>query len=193
LFCLERDFTLIDCFSAGEFKWYIDSLAQEGLTSPGAAPSALVKLTLSTKGWSQVQPLPRTGGIPGTCFVAMSFAEEMSAAYQDGIAPAVSDAGFKPIRIDKKEHNNDITEEIVAGIRSAQFMVADFTGQRPGVYYEAGFALGLGRPVIWCCRKNEIKKLHFDTNHRNHVVWQNPQELRKGLYTRIRATILDQG
>jgi hypothetical protein len=52
--------------------------------------------------------------------------------------------------------------------------------------------MGLGRAVIWCCRKNEIEKLHFDTNHKNHVAWESPEELRKRLYTRIRATILDQ-
>ena len=72
-------------------------------------------------------------------------------------------------------------------------MVADFTGQRAGVYYEAGFATGLGRPVIWCCRKDEIDKLHFDTNHKNHIDWETPEELRDRLYRRIRATILAQG
>jgi hypothetical protein len=65
-------------------------------------------------------------------------------------------------------------------------MVADFTGQLAGVYYEAGFAMGLGRTVIWCCRKDEIGKLHFDTNHKNHIDWER-------LYRRIRATILAKG
>ena len=72
-------------------------------------------------------------------------------------------------------------------------MVADFTGQLAGVYYEAGFAMGLGRTVIWCCRKDEIGKLHFDTNHKNHIDWETPEDLREGLYRRIRATILAKG
>ena len=72
-------------------------------------------------------------------------------------------------------------------------MVADFTGQLAGVYYEAGFAMGLGRTVIWCCRKDEIDKLHFDTNHKNHIDWGSVEELRERLYRRIRATILEQG
>jgi nucleoside 2-deoxyribosyltransferase len=121
----------------------------------------------------------------------MWFSEVTREAYDAGIAPALSEAGFSPIRIDRKEHNNEIPDEIMSEIRNCQFMVADFTGQRAGVYYEAGFAMGLGRPVIWCCHKDEIGKLHFDTNHRNHIDWQTPAELKERLYLRIRATILE--
>jgi nucleoside 2-deoxyribosyltransferase len=151
------------------------------------------QVVLSLQGWNRVQPLSRPGGISGQCFVAMWFSEQTRAAYEQGIALAVSEAGFKPIRIDQKEHNNEIPDEIIAEIRNAQFMVADFTGQRQGVYYEAGFAMGLGRPVIWCCRDDEIVKLHFDTNHKNHIAWQTPGELRERLYKRIRATIIEVG
>jgi nucleoside 2-deoxyribosyltransferase len=142
-------------------------------------------------GWKRVQPVPQAGGIPGQCFVAMWFSDETRDAYEEGIKPAILKAGCAPIRIDQKEHNNEIPDEIIAEIRNSQFMVADFTGQRLGVYYEAGFAMGLGRKVIWCCRKDEIGKIHFDTNHKNHIDWENPEELCRRLYTRIRATILD--
>ena len=84
-------------------------------------------------------------------------------------------------------------DEIIAEIRNCEFMVADFTGQRAGVYYEAGFAMGLGRSVIWCCHKDEVEKLHFDTNHKNHIAWETPAGLRERLYRRIRATILAKG
>jgi hypothetical protein len=187
------DFTLIDCFSKEEFLWYIEWLSIQKLVFQTGAGPTLIELTLSMEGWTKVQPLPRPGGFPGRCFVAMWFSDETRAAYEGGIEPAVSLAGFKPIRIDLKEHNNEIPDEIIAEIRNSEFMVADFTGQRAGVYYEAGFAMGLGRKVIWCCRKDEISKLHFDTNHKNHIVWQTPEELRERLYARIRATILEQG
>ena len=99
---------------------------------------------------------------------------------------------IKPMRIDMKEHNNEIPDEIMAEIRNSQFVVADFTGQRKGVYYEAGFAMGLGRPVIWCCRGDHIKDLHFDTNHRNHIPWSSPEDLREKLHRRIKATTIQQ-
>jgi hypothetical protein len=183
------DFTLIDCYSTDEFAWHINELIEQGfLTRSG---SASVDLALTAAGWKRVQPFPQSGGIPGQCFVAMWFSDEMRTAYTDGIAPAIVKAGCKPIRIDQKEHNNEIPDEIMAEIRNSQFMVADFTGQRLGVYYEAGFAMGLGRKVIWCCRKDQIDKLHFDTNHRNHIAWENTEDLRNRLYTRIRVTILD--
>jgi len=193
LFSTKKDFTLIDCYSEQEFIWYSGWLRDQKLVCLTGAGPGEVQLKLSMDGWKQVQPLPRPGGIPGRCFVAMWFSEETRAAYDSGIEPAIVDAGFKPIRIDRKEHNNEIPDEIIAEIRNSEFMVADFTGQRTGVYYEAGFAMGLGRKVIWCCRKDEIGKLHFDTNHKNHIDWQAPEELRKRLYARIRATILEQG
>jgi hypothetical protein len=192
-FSLTNDFTLIDCYSQEEFVWYIEWLKKQELVFQTSAGPTAAQLTLSMEGWNRVQPLSRPGGIPGRCFVAMWFSDETRAAYEEGIELAVSKAGFKPIRIDRKEHNNEIPDEIIAEIRNSQFMVADFTGQRAGVYYEAGFAMGLGRPVVWCCRKDEIRKLHFDTNHKNHIDWQTPQDLKERLYTRIRMTVLEQG
>jgi len=189
IFWPAKDFTLIDCYNTDEFAWHINALIGQGLLS--RTGSASIDLRLTADGWSRVQPSPQSGGIPGQCFVAMWFGDEMRVAYEEGIKPAITKAGCFPIRIDQKEHNNEIPDEIMAEIRNSQFMVADFTGQRLGVYYEAGFAMGLGRKVIWCCRKDQIDKLHFDTNHKNHIDWENPEDLRTRLYTRIRATILD--
>jgi nucleoside 2-deoxyribosyltransferase len=95
------------------------------------------------------------------------------------------------LRIDRKEHNNQITDEIMAGIRRAEFVVADFTNHRAGVYYEAGFARGPGREVIYCCKEDSFRERHFDTSVINHVVWTDAADLRKKLADRIRATIID--
>ncbi len=73
-------------------------------------------------------------------------------------------------------------------------MVADFTcgadGARGGVYYEAGFAQDLNLDVIFTCRENCIKDVHFDTSHFNHPIWKDPADLRDRLQARIEA-ILD--
>jgi hypothetical protein len=144
---------------------------------------------LTVAGWQIVSPLVG-GGRTGTAFVAMSFDESMADAY-DAIRAAVEDdCGLEAHRVDRVEHNDQITDRIMAGIRSAQFTIADFTGQRQGVYFEAGFAMGLGRAVIWCCRKDEITKVHFDTRQFSHVVWSDPEDLRRRLTDRIRGTIL---
>jgi nucleoside 2-deoxyribosyltransferase len=99
------------------------------------------------------------------------------------------------MRIDKKDHNNKIDDEIVSEIRRSRFLVADFTCEpekvRGGVYFEAGFALGLGLPVIWTCKHTSLDDLHFDTRQYAHIVWETPDNLYAQLRNRIGATIGD--
>lgn len=128
-------------------------------------------------------------------FVAMWFDRSMDEAYDKGIKLGIEDAGYKPIRIDQKEHLNKIDDEIIAEIRRSGFVVADFTQKddeaRGGVYYEAGFAHGLLKPVIFTCHKDALNKLHFDTRQFPHIVWETPADLRKQLAVRISAVIGD--
>ena len=128
-------------------------------------------------------------------FIAMWFDDSMNEAWNHGIFPAVRDAGYEPVRIDRKEHVNKIDDEVVAEIRRARFVVADFThgdtGARGGVYYEAGFAHGLEIPVIFCCRKDRFNEVHFDTQQYNHIVWENSEDLRDRLAKRIAAVLGD--
>ena len=51
------------------------------------------------------------------------------------------------------EHVENINDKMLADIRRAQFVVADFTHHPNGVYFEAGFALGLAKLVIWTAGK----------------------------------------
>ncbi len=190
-FALETDFTLIDCQNSGEFEWYLDWLTDERLADRPVAAPGRVTLALSPRGWRRVQPDPRPGGIPGRCFVAMWFDASMNDVFELGISKAVVDCGLPaPIRIDRKEHNNQITDEIMAEIRDAEFVIADFSGNRGGVYYEAGFARGLGRQVIHCCRDLDFDDRHFDTKLINHIKWSDAADLRQKLANRIKATII---
>jgi hypothetical protein len=142
----------------------------------------------------------RRGGAPTkNAFIAMWFGDEMSAAYDAGIFPAVTETGFTAVRIDRKEHINKIDDEIIAEIKRARFVVADFTSgaiksndgpifiPRGGVYYEAGLAQGRDIPVIWCVRHDQIDHVHFDTRQFNHIIWTDPADLKTRLTNRIRA------
>ena len=135
----------------------------------------------------------RTNVDSSQTFVAMWFDDSMTAAYADGVELGVRDAGYEPLRIDQKEHINRIDDEIIGEIRRSRFVVADFThgrdGARGGVYYEAGFAHGLGLPVIFTCQEGSIETLHFDTSHYSHIVWSTPADLREKLRNRILAVI----
>ena len=70
-----------------------------------------------------------------------------------GFQQGILEAGYDPVRIDHIEHINRIDDEIIAQINASRFVVADFTGHRGGVYFEAGYALGLGLPVFWSRRE----------------------------------------
>ncbi len=122
-------------------------------------------------------------------FVAMWFDETMHDAYIDGFEVGIRDAGYDPLRVDSVEHIGKIDDEIISQIRRSRFMVADFTGQRGGVYFEAGFALGLNLPVVWTCHKKDIDKLHFDIRQFNCIDWTEPLELADRLQKRIEAVI----
>ena len=130
------------------------------------------------------------------CFVAMWFDDSMKQAYEEGIKKAVEECGYKPFRIDQKQHLNKIDDEIIAEIRRSRFVVADFThdaekGVRGSVYYEAGFAYGLGLPVIYSCHKDLEKELHFDTRQYPHILWKTPKDLYAKLRDKIGALIGD--
>ena len=122
-------------------------------------------------------------------FVAMWFDETMRDAYIGGFEVGIRDAGYDPLRVDSVEHVGKIDDEIISQIRRSRFVVADFTGQRGGVYFEAGFALGLNLPVFWTCRQNQIGELHFDIRQFNCIDWTEPPELADRLQKRIEAVI----
>jgi nucleoside 2-deoxyribosyltransferase len=84
--------------------------------------------------------------------------------------------------------NDDINFAILAEIRRAQFVIADITGAREGVYFEAGFAKALGRDVFFTCRKDRFSQdKHFDTEHFHHTTWETPADLAKSLQEKVMA------
>ncbi len=164
-------------------------LEKRGYIEQDSNDSGHVRISLMPEGWSRINEVEQKEPDSKQIFVAMWFAPEMESIYKEGIALGIEDVGkgYKPRRIDEKETVNKICDEIIVEIRRSRAVVADFTGQRGGVYYEAGFAIGLGIPVIWTVHEDEIKLLHFDTNHYAHITYKTPAELRKKLANRILA------
>ena len=179
-----------------ELAILIDDLADQGQITRiakeyGVSGSYLYMVT--TRGHRRIEEL-ETNADASKCFVAMWFDDSMKDARENGFRPAVKAAGYTPSIIDEKpDLIGKIDDAIVAEIRRSRFIVADFThgttGARGGVYYEAGFAQGLGLPVIFTCRKDMIDKVHFDTRQFSHIVWENPEDLCKRLTDKIVASI----
>jgi nucleoside 2-deoxyribosyltransferase len=80
-------------------------------------------------------------------------------------------------------------------LRLCKFVIADLTHANNGAYWEAGFAEGLGKPVIYTCERGvfDVNKTHFDTNHSQTVVWHSDdaQEAHKQLVACIQNTFPD--
>jgi hypothetical protein len=147
------------------------------------------KCAVTAKGLRAAEALgaDQSGSAQG--FVAMSFDPSLREAWTDGFDPGIRTAGFRPLRLDTEDYVGGITDEIMAQIRRSRLVVADYTAQRNSVYFEAGFALGIGLMVIPTCRTDEIPNLHFDIRHLNTLPWSTPAELADGLNSRIRAVI----
>jgi hypothetical protein len=122
-----------------------------------------------------------------TVFVAMWFDDSMRKV-RAKIENAVKVCGYSPVFIDEKEHNNQIVPEIFFEIRESAFVIADLTGQRNGVYYEAGYAEALKKKVILTCDIKEKGKPHFDVAQKNIIFWNSPDDLYRRLCARIVAT-----
>ena len=148
---------------------------------------------VTVEGFSHLAELKHKIVPSAQAFVAMWFDETVEEAYRRGIEPAILSCGYEATRVDQIEHTGKIDDRIIAELRNSRFVVADFTqgedGARGGVYYEAGFAHGLNIPVIFTCREDCIKLLHFDTRQYVHITWTTPEELRGRLQRRISATV----
>jgi hypothetical protein len=178
------DFVLFDAADSQEIGFLLDSLIEQKAITRASSQG----LVVTASGWERLMP-SSVGGVPGTCFVAMAFDPTLDDAYEAGIKKAIEQCGLRPIRVDRVQTNGIVTDLIMASIRQAQVTIADATLQRNGVYFEAGFALGLGRTVIWTCRHDEMKQVHFDTRQYSHVTWVDPNDLATKLEARIRATV----
>ena len=186
----QNDYPIAFGVNFAEFDFIMSQLAADSLIKISGIWPGEVQVT--AKGYHRIAELEQgSWRLNKQAFVAMWFDQELDVAYKLGIEPAIKECGYSSMKVNQAEHNEDINDFIIAEIRKSKFLVADFTRHRHGVYFEAGFMLGLGRPVIFTCREDQMKAAHFDTNHRNHVIWQTPDELRKKLCARIQATIID--
>jgi nucleoside 2-deoxyribosyltransferase len=142
---------------------------------------------ITEKGWFEIEK-DLEMNYSKQVFVAMWFDNKMDKVAEK-IEKAIKDSGLKAMIIKKKEHNNEISGEILYEIMNSRIIIADVTGQRNGVYFEAGFALGHKKNVIWSCQKDDLKNIHFDTRQYNHIVWDNEEDLYIKLKDRILATL----
>ncbi|MEW6659875.1 MAG: hypothetical protein AB1424_14550 [Thermodesulfobacteriota bacterium] len=201
----EYDIPLAWASTKEEFIYYINSLIErgflrgneknvyplEGITESGRLlfGSMAFYVEITADGWDYLEQHERHIEERTQAFVAMSFSTNLKHIYEGPISNAIIKAGYKPHRVDAEPHIDRIDAKIIAEIKNSRFIVADVTQHKRGVYFEAGYALGLGLPVIWCVRKDHLKKVHFDTRQFNHIDWKSESDLETRLFDSICANI----
>jgi len=157
------------------------------------------QLWLSFEGWERYEQLKRGHSSSRVAFMAMKFGDaELDTVFANCLVPAVAATGFELRRVDQKQPAGLIDDKLRVAIRQARFLLADLTHHNRGAYWEAGYAEGLGKPVIYMCRKDvfedKTQGTHFDTNHHLTVIWE-PERLHEAavkLKDTIRATLPDE-
>jgi hypothetical protein len=183
-----NDFPLAWASGDEEFLYYITSLQERGFLSSDMV-SGFCRVIITAEGWDYLEKLERQLEERTQAFVAMSFSKDLKAIWEGPIYNAIKKSGYEPYRVDAKPHSNLIDVQIISEIKNSRFVLADFTYQSPGVYFETGYAQGMGLPVIRCVREDDFKKLHFDKNHYNFLIWKTPDDLEDQLYSFICAII----
>lgn len=168
--------------------------------SVGDGGCTVLPLSLTFNGWANYEELRRGRNTSRIAFMAMKFGDpELDRIYAEHFKPAVSETGFDLRRNDEEQQAGLIDDLMRVQIRQSRFLIADLTADpthpNQGAYWEAGYAEGLSKPVIYTCRKNVSNDkgvgTHFDTNHHLTVVWEAenmPEAVRK-LKATIRATL----
>lgn len=119
-------------------------------------------------------------------FVVMAFRKETDGFWERVVVPAAENLSLKPVRIDRQETEVAISEEILSSIRRALLVLCDLTFERPNCYFEAGYAKGCFRRVLFTARCDHDPrartggqfKVHFDLDQLK-ITWWDPDDLDK--------------
>lgn len=152
-----------------------------------------VDLTLS--GWERYDAELRGRVSAGHGFLALKFGDTpLDAFVADVVKPSVKrGVGFDLFDMRDIARAGLIDNIMRAQICDAAFAIVDLTHDNAGAYWEAGYAEGLGKPVIYICEKSKFDavKTHFDTNHSTTIPWddKSPDTFSKELVATLRRSL----
>jgi len=129
--------------------------------------------------------------VEGRVFVGMDFdmPSDISDVYQ-AIRNACKKAGLEARRVDNIPGSGPIPTKIIREIEEAEFLIFDLSVERPNVYYELGYAHGVGnRPMEILLIAKEGTKLHFDIAHLGVELYKSATELEKNLPAMLKRMI----
>jgi len=175
-------------------KHVIDSGLLDGNLADAMRDPGVAFATLSFDGWRYYDQIKRGAVDSRKAFMAMEYGdEELDEIVDKHFKIAVADTGFELYRLNEVPKAGLIDDRLRVEIRNSRFLISDLTHENAGAYWEAGYAEGLGKPVIYTCKKEKFDsvKPHFDTNHHLTVIWDKKgiQKAVESLKATIRATL----
>lgn len=115
-------------------------------------------------------------------FVITSFAPDMEPIFL-AVAAAAHAVGLRAERVKDVKGDYRITDKVLAMIRQARLIVVDLTHERPNVYFELGYARGLGKTVITILRTGTVA--HFDVRDWTYLEYFDSRPLEGDLVERF--------
>jgi hypothetical protein len=119
------------------------------------------------------------------CFVVMQFTEEYNTLYSEVIKPTCEEFRYRVIRGDDFYASGLIINDITQSIRESTLVIADVTPNNPNVFYEVGFAHGIGKKTILLSDRTR-EKLPFDISGFRHLFYDNTIGGKRDVEERLR-------
>lgn len=96
-------------------------------------------------------------------FIVMQFSSPYNELYSHVIKSVCDEFHVEPVRADEIYGPGIIIKDVVDRIAKSQVIIADISPSNPNVYFEVGYALALGKPIILLAqRRSPETPLPFD-------------------------------
>ena len=106
-------------------------------------------------------------------FVIMEYSQKYNDLYTEVIKPVCKTNNIDPIRADESKKTGLILSDIIKRIYEAKFIIAEITPRNPNVFFEIGFAMAIGKPVIFIADINNEENLPFDVSGFRVLFYEN--------------------
>jgi len=116
-------------------------------------------------------------------FVICPFSPDMDPIFE-GIGEAAKAVGLEAKRVKDVVGDYQITTQLMSMIAKARLIVADLSHERPNVYFELGYARGLGKTVVTCAREGTT--IHFDAKDWTYIPYNDSRVLERALHERFK-------
>lgn len=108
----------------------------------------------------------------------------------DAIKDECKNIGLRAERVDENTGSGFVIREITDLIERSEFLICDLTNERPNIYYELGYAHGVGNEahdILLIAKEGTV--LHFDVAPLRVHYYKSSEDLKAIVSLRLKAMI----